>query len=640
MTQDAGVDQAEPDPGARAAAPRRVRVRAPELAGRGWLGTGGRSLSLADLRGRFVLLDFWTFCCVNCLHVLDELRPLEERYRDVLVTIGVHSPKFEHEADPVALAAAVERYGVDHPVLDDPELRTWSAYAARAWPTLALVDPEGYVVAQLSGEGHAHGLGMLLEELVAEHEAKGTLHRGSGPYVPPEPPSTALRFPGKVLALPGGTFLVSDTSHHQLVELEADLVTEVRRLGDGERGLVDGVAEARFDEPQGLSQLPPDVAADVGYDVVVADAVNHALRGVRLSDGRVTTVAGTGAQLRQRSGGGRATEQELSTPWDVAWFDDRVVVAMAGTHQLWSFDPRRKEVAVLAGTSAEGIRDGAAHHAWFAQPSGLATSADGATLWVADAETSALRHVVRREVEGARYEVLTDVGTGLFDFGHVDGAVGDALLQHPLGVTVLPDGSVAVSDTYNGAIRRFDPARGEVSTLATGLLEPSAAVVEVGADGADPVLVVVESAAHRLTRVAIPADAQRVDAGARTTQRPPTTLAAGPVELAVTFVPPTGQKFDTRYGDPTRLVVSATPPELLAEGAGAAQGLTRWLRLSDAVGEGVLHVSVQAASCDGDPVTGEVPEFAACHLYQQDWGIPVRLAVEGERALTLDLRGV
>jgi thiol-disulfide isomerase/thioredoxin len=150
---------------------RRVRVRAPELTGRGWLGTGGRPLSLTGLRGKIVLLDFWTFCCVNCLHVLDELKPLEERYRDVLVPIGVHSPKFEHEADADALAAAVERYGVDHPVLDDPELTTWKAYAARAWPTLTVVDPEGYVVAQLSGEGHAHGLAVLIEELVAEHEA-------------------------------------------------------------------------------------------------------------------------------------------------------------------------------------------------------------------------------------------------------------------------------------------------------------------------------------------------------------------------------------------------------------------------------------------------------------------------------------
>ena len=101
------------------------RVRAPELTGRGWLNTGGATLRLADLRGRFVLLDFWTFCCVNCLHVLDELRPLQNKYGDTLVTIGVHSPKFEHEADPDAVAAAVQRHEVAHPVLDDPELATW-----------------------------------------------------------------------------------------------------------------------------------------------------------------------------------------------------------------------------------------------------------------------------------------------------------------------------------------------------------------------------------------------------------------------------------------------------------------------------------------------------------------------------------
>ncbi len=622
----------------------RARVRSPELVGRGWLNTGGEQVTLAGLRGKIVVLDFWTFCCVNCLHVLDELRPLEERYGDVLVLVGVHSPKFEHEADAAALAAAVERYEVHHPVLDDPELVTWKAFAARAWPTLTVVDPEGYVVAQLSGEGHAHGLSVLVEELVAEHEAKGTLHRGDGPYVPPPAPSTALRFPGKVLALPSGGVLVSDTTHHQLVELEADLVTERRRVGDGVRGLVDG-ASPRFSEPQGMVRLPETVAARVGYDVVVADTVNHALRGVRLADGHVTTVAGTGEQLRQRvsvaDGARPVAAQDLSSPWDVAWFDGAVIVAMAGSHQLWRFDPGAGTVAVAAGTSAEGIRDGAGHHAWFAQPSGLATSADGRTLWVADSESSALRHVRSAgddpALEGAAYEVLTDVGTGLFDFGHVDGAAPDALLQHPLGVTVLPDGSVALSDTYNGAVRRFDPAAGEVSTLATGLAEPSAAVVEHGDGG--PVLVVVESAAHRLTRVAIPAQAQRVDAGARQTQRPPTDLAPGELSLEVAFVPPSGQHLDHRWGDPTRLMVSATPAELLVEGAGAERGLARRLVLAgDGPAEGVLHVSVQAAACDGDPDTGEVPENAACHLYQQDWGVPVRLVPGAPSELTLDLR--
>ncbi|GAB2689121.1 NHL domain-containing thioredoxin family protein [Thalassiella azotivora] len=639
---------------------RTARVRAPELAGRGWLNTGGEALTLAGLRGRFVLLDFWTFCCVNCLHVLDELRPLEEALADVLVTIGVHSPKFEHEADPDALAAAVERYEVHHPVLDDPELRTWQAYAARAWPTLVLVDPEGYVVAQLSGEGHVHGLRSLLTELVAEHEAKGTLRRGDAPFVPPPAPDTALRFPGKVVPLPTGTVLVTDTAHHQLVELEADLVTERRRIGSGERGLVDGDgATARFSEPQGLTLLPEDVAARVGYDVVVADSVNHALRGVRLDDGSVRTVAGTGTQLRRREGGGPALQQDLSTPWDVVWHNGSeqgepadggaVVVAMAGVHQLWTFvpaaDPADGLVAVLAGTTEEGLRDGPAEEATLAQTSGLLSGGDG-VLWFVDSETSALRRLSPEPDGGQRVDTV--VGTGLFDFGHVDGPVGDARLQHPLGLCELPDGSVAVADTYNGAIRRYDRASGEVSTVADGLAEPSDVVVEHTDDG--PLLLVVESAAHRLTRVPVPAEARHVQGEAMRTQRPPTDVAPGPLRLEVAFTPPTGQKLDDRWGDPTRLVVSATPPELLTSGAGSAQGLVRELVVSagsgsgsdDGVGaaDGVLHVSVQAAACDGDPVTGEVPEHAACHLYQQDWGIPVRVVEGGADVLRLDLRGV
>ena len=608
---------------------RRPRVRAPELHGRGWLNTGGQEVSLKELRGKVVVLDFWTFCCVNCLHVLDELRELEAEFADNLVLIGVHSPKFEHEADPVALEAAVERYAVHHPVLDNPDLTTWQAYAARAWPTLVVIDPEGYVVAQMAGEGHAHGLTVLVRELLEEHQAKGTLRTGDTPYVPPEPAQTALRFPGKIAALPDGSFVVSDTAHHQLVHLESDLETERNRFG----------SDGDFQEPQGVLLLPAPVAERVGYDLVVADSVHHQLKGVRLGDGSIRTLAGTGQQLRERSGGGAALTQDLSTPWDVAWWIDRVVIAMAGTHQIWALhlalDPADNTVAVLAGTSSEGIRDGAADEAWFAQPSGLVASADGMRLWIADSEASALRSITLTD---NGFEVSTHVGQGLFEFGHRDGRGADALMQHPLGVVELPDGSVALTDTYNGAIRRYDPAKDEVSTLVTDLAEPSGACVE--RDGESARLVVVESAAHRVTRVGIPADAQKVEGLAHQTHRPPTELSAGDVTLTIAFEPPTGQKLDLRYGDPTQLMVSATPDAFLREGSGTATGLQRTLHLDPAVGSGILHVSVRAAACDGDPVTGEVPEHAACHLYQQDWGIPVVLAEAAPAELTLDLRGL
>ncbi|MGZ4464558.1 MAG: NHL domain-containing thioredoxin family protein [Nocardioides sp.] len=580
-----------------------MRVRAPELAGRGWLNTDG-PLSLRGLRGRFVLLDFWTFCCVNCLHVLDELRPLEETYAEELVVVGVHSPKFVHEADPDALAAAVERYSVHHPVLDDPELVTWQAYTARAWPTLVLVDPEGYVVAHYAGEGHAHAIEALLAELVAEHRERGTLQPGDSPYVPPVVEPTDLRFPASAVPLPDGRVLVADAGHDAVVELGAD--GAVLRRFEG------------FAEPNGLCLLPDEVAVAVGYDVVVADTVHHQLRGIALGSGEVRVLAGDGTQWMQGDGTDR-----LSSPWDVAWWGDRVWVAMAGIHQLWTFDPATGEVAVAAGTTNEGLLDGPAAEAWFAQTSGLAPAGD--RLWIADSETSSLRWL-QAGVDGS-VEVRTAIGTGLFDFGFRDGAADQALLQHPLGVTALPDGSVAVADTYNGAVRRLDPATGEVSTLATDLVEPSAAYV----DGEH--LVVVESAAHRLTRVPLGAAATTTDGFAHTTQRPVTEVGSV-LELVVAFEPPPGQKVDDRFGPPSQLLVTATPPQLLREGEGRGTDLSRTLVLDPAVGDGVLHVAARAASCDADGGEG-----AACRMHQQDWGVPVRVAAGGDTVLALPLGG-
>ncbi len=597
---------------------RRARVRAPELIGKGgWLNTGGKDLKLADFRGRILILDFWTFCCINCLHVLDELRELEEKHRDTVVIVGVHSPKFVHEADHQAVVDAVERYGVEHPVLDDPELTTWKQYAVRAWPTLVVIDPEGYVVAQHAGEGHAHALAELVAELEAEHEAKGTLRRGDGPYVPPEPVATHLRFPGKALVLESGHLLVSDTTRHQLVELQPDGETVVRRIGSGERGLADGPADqARFSEPQGLCALPDG-------RVVVADTVSHALRVWDPATGETATVAGTGAQWMQGSPTrGQAREVALSSPWDVAWWQGKVWIAMAGVHQLWTYDPETGTVEAAAGTTNEGLVDGPAAEAWFAQPSGLAATPD--RLWVADSETSALRWV---DPDGT---VRTAVGTGLFDFGHRDGAADQALLQHPLGVTALPDGSVAVCDTYNHALRRFDPASGEVTTVATDLREPSDAVL-VGED-----IVVVESARHRLTRLRLPEEALKVEAVAHRTRREATTVAPGTLSLEVVFRAPAGQKLDERYGPSTRLLVSSTPPELLTAGAGTGTDLSRELMLNPEVTEGVLHVSAMAASCDDDPDN----EYPACHVHQQDWGVPVKVEAGGAARLPLILAGL
>jgi DNA-binding beta-propeller fold protein YncE len=502
---------------------------------------------------------------------------------------------------------------VHHPVLNDPELQLWRQYAVRAWPTLVLIDPGGYVVAQAAGEGQVSALAAIVSRLASEHDARGTLHRGDGPYDPPAPQASTLRFPAKAIVLPAprtgrptDSLLVADAGHHQLVELELDGETELRRFGTGGRG-------GPFAEPNGLALLPPGVA---NYDVVVADTANHVLRGVRLADGAITPINLAAGLADARTVTGPVPV--VLSPWDVAWWPaiQRIVVAAAGVHLLLAADPATGRVAILAGTTVEGLRDGPAADAWLAQPSGLAV--DGDRLWFVDSESSALRWIDSAGTVG------TAVGEGLFDFGFVDGPAATARLQHPLGVTVLADRSVAVLDTYNGAVRRYDPQSGEVTTLARDLAEPSGGLL------VDGELVVVESAAHRLVRP-VPS-AELVTGAPLQTQRPAADLAAGRVQLTIAFKPAPGRKLDDRFGPSTSLTVTSSPPELLAAGAGDTVALDRTLELTP--GRGVLHVTAQAASCDADGA-----ENPACYLARQDWGVPVDVGGTGDTALRLVLLG-
>jgi hypothetical protein len=603
--------------------------RAPALRGRSWLNTGGRELRLDDLRGRVVLLHFWTAGSAASLGVLDAVTALDARLPE-LVVLGVHTPAYPHEGEPGVLAAAVERYGIDHPVLDDADWDTYTAYEVSSHPTFVLVDPSGGRLAHMTGACHAPGLEATIERVLREQRDRGALRRA--PEQPGPTPGTAaaragparagparagparagpdapLRFPAKAASLPGGDILVADAANARLVLLSPDLGTEVGRIGTGAPGHVDGgPAEARFTAPQGLAVLPEPVAAAVGYDVVVADPRGHALRGVRLADGSVRTLAG---------GPGRPP---IPAPADVAWFDGYVAVAMAAAHQLYAFvpavDPARQTLGVLAGTGYEGLVDGAGPEAWFAQPSGLSTAADGGTLWVADARTSALRWLRHSPLGG--YEVGTSVGRGLFDYGFSDGPRLDAMLQHPLGVTALPDGSVAVADTYNGAVRRYDPRTGDVTTLAGSLTEPGD-VVATG-DG----LVVVETGAHRLVRVPDPPDGGRhVRRAVPRTRRPIFDLAPGEVHVEVRFR--TAEGNDAGNGA-TWLSLATEPAGLLERGLGAAPGLERRVLLPDPADGGyeggVVHV-----------VAGAGPGL------EQDWGLPVRVVPGGASRIVLDLR--
>lgn len=435
-------------------------VRAPDFPPLEWLNTE-RPLSLSDLKGKVVLLDFWTYGCINCMHIIPDLKRLEEKYDEELVVIGVHSAKFRNEGNTQSLRQIVLRYELEHPVVNDRDFLVWRAYGARAWPTLVLLDPDGRIVGRHAGENIFEPFDHVIGGLIAEFDAQGGIDRrplalrleGEGL------PETALSFPGKVLADAAGRRLfVADSNHHRIIIIDLDTYRVERVIGGPQSGFADGeYGEARFHHPQGM------VLGRSGSRLFVADTGNHAIRSVDLAAERVTILAGTGEQSHDYPGrGGRIPHVELNSPWDVETAEDHLYIAMAGSHQIWRLDVDQGTLGPWVGSGAEGIDDGPAAQATLAQPSGLTT--DGTWLYFADAEASAIRAA---SLDTGR--VRTIVGTGLFDFGDEDGVGGTARLQHALGLVFRPaDGLLYVADTYNSKLKTVHPNTGEVRTLLGG----------------------------------------------------------------------------------------------------------------------------------------------------------------------------
>lgn len=609
--------------------------KAPELIGDTWFGTSNPRLGIADFAGRFLLLDFWTLCCVNCHHVLAELRPVEEKYKDVLTVVGVHSPKFEYEKLPDSVASAIARHGIDHPVLNDPNMSTWQSYGVRAWPTLVLVDPKGEIIAKYSGEGHAHAIDALLEKLIPEYESAGVLVRGKGAYAPPPANTSELTQPGKVVSVPkqyqsllaGAELLVSNSGGHTLVGLALSALEKpVVKIGTGQRGRLDGGYDnASFSEPYGAVFVEGELANQLDAHLLVADTTNHLIRAVNLETKQVKTIAGTGNQwMQQDPTDGEALKINISTPWDIELVGNQLLIAMAGEHRIWALDLIARKLSIYAGTTNEGLVDGKLAEAWFAQPSALLSSkTDSGKIWIVDAETSAIRFAKDGKISSL-------IGKGLFDFGHVDGPADSALLQHPLGIAELPDGSLVIADTYNRALRKYSPANNQVSTIARNLAEPSDIELVETVDG--PKLAVAETAANRILLLPIEKESL-VQGAALRTARPALEVKAGELLVDVSFSAPPGQKLDERYGPSSYLVVSSTPKELLLDGAGSSVELKRKIVLNPEIAEGVLHVAAKGASCD------ESDEAAQCHIHQQDWGIPIKVSSTGTAVVELVLAG-
>ncbi len=477
-------------------------VHAPRLdAGLGWLNTDRPLRFEQELKGQVVVLDFWTYCCINCIHVLPDLKFLEHKYRREPVTfIGVHSAKFTNEASRETIRAAILRYEIQHPVVIDDQMKIWRAYTVRSWPTVIVIDPTGHIVGVAAGEGNREVLDGLISQALAQGRALGTLAKG-----PLElrregnvRAASGLAFPGKVFADAAANRLyVGDSNHNRIVI--ADLPDEngrarvIRVVGSGAIGADDGPGEkATFDHPQGLV---------LGHgNLYVADTENHLLRKIDLETFEVTTIVGTGKMENDRAGGGMGTQQSLNSPWDLTIEGSTLYVAMAGVHQIWRIDLPVGFARALAGTGRENIVDGPTETSAFAQPSGIC--AMGGKLHVADSEVSAIR-----AIDMASETVTTIVGEGLFSFGDVDGTHPKAKLQHPLGIA--PWGRMLlVADTYNHKIKLVDPGARSVRTLL-GTGQPGASTEDGkpaffepgGLSVAGDFLFVADTNNHRVVRV-------------------------------------------------------------------------------------------------------------------------------------------
>ena len=414
-----------------------------------WLNVS-RPLVLDDLRGKIVILDFWTYGCINCIHVLADLKKLEEKYGDYLAVIGVHTPKFKNEENIETVRNIIVRYDINHPVVHDVKTILGSIYGMRAWPTQVMIDPEGYVLGSVAGENHYDLFNKLISELIEKHHD----------IMDPSPLPLALekeKFASSLLAAPGKIAVsdnhvaISDTLHHRIIL--ADHHGQIQAIyGGTDAGLKNGDAEsARFHSPQGL--------AFTDQGLFVADTGNHVIRYINLANGQVQTVAGTGEIERHRSGKFDALSVGLASPWGLAFQERMLYIAMAGSHQIWRYDAVKGIITPWAGSGREGILDGPVKMATFSQPSGLAITGDW--LYVADSEDSAIRRI---HLGSERVETL--IGTGLFDFGDRDGAFDQAKLQHVLGIAALNASELLIVDTYNHKLKLLDLEKGVITSIA------------------------------------------------------------------------------------------------------------------------------------------------------------------------------
>ncbi|KAJ9579580.1 hypothetical protein L9F63_004765, partial [Diploptera punctata] len=449
-----------------------------------------------ELLGKVVVLDFFTYCCINCLHILPMLKQVENEYsiEDGLVVVGVHSAKFDNEKDSANILSAIQRYNITHPVVNDAEGTMWHELAIPCWPTLIILGPSGEVLFLLVGESHKKDVLMYIKCTMKYFSIKEKLQNHSLPISPANHVRApgALLFPGKVACIiaPANSndiisvnnnssenlmqrLAVSDTGHHRITVFTTSGKVEYV-IGGDEPGFSDGsFKDARFRSPQGIEFRTADI-------LYVADTENHALREINLKTLEVCTLF----------------KQENCSPWDLCIASskllkdsltlqdvdkDVLIIAMAGFHQIWAYffntvswwKGKVYEAGTctsIAGTGKEENRNNFyPHAAGFAQPSGLTLAPEHQALYIADSESSSIRKLSLIDGKVSAVAGGSKSPFNLFTFGDKDGVQFEARLQHPLGVAWNShDQTLYVADSYNHKLKTVDCHTNNCKTLVGG----------------------------------------------------------------------------------------------------------------------------------------------------------------------------
>ncbi|KAL0793673.1 hypothetical protein Bca101_065050 [Brassica carinata] len=416
-----------------------------------WLNTAPLQFR-RDLKGKVVVLDFWTYCCINCMHVLPDLEFLEKKYADKPFTVvGVHSAKFDNEKDLDAIRNAVLRYDISHPVVNDGDMYMWRELGINSWPTFAVVSPNGKVIAQIAGESHRKDLDDLVAAALIYYGGKNVLDSTPLPTRlekdnDPRLAASPLKFPGKLaIDTLNNRLFISDSNHNRIIVTDLDGNFIVQIGSTGEEGFRDGSFEdSAFNRPQGLAY---NAKKNLLY---VADTENHALRVIDFVNERVETLAGNGT---------KGSDYQVK---------EKVYVAMAGQHQIWEYNVLDGVTKLFSGNGYERNLNGSTPQTTsFAQPSGISLGPDLKEAYIADSESSSIR-ALDLQTGGSRLLAGGDpyFSENLFKFGDNDGVGAEVLLQHPLGVLCAKDGQIYLADSYNHKIKKLDPVTKRVVTIA------------------------------------------------------------------------------------------------------------------------------------------------------------------------------